>query len=349
MLCSEIRFSTRPMRSSREPARSASPTSARVDAGHLGDGGIGLRRVVDLELDQQAAQVALVARQRAVQQQRALGLVQLQQAGQRVDVLLDQRGLLLQRVRQPVAGDGQHRQQVLGLVLGVFVEVEEQRAFFVGAAPDAVALQELASSASCSWPRQNSLSLQRRPRNSRSRASAGAGHTRWRPASDSRPFEVAPHVELARPAWRASVSTKCEHIRSSTGASFRPGEGSTCRSSRTLDHRKASRTLDAPAYDNASRCYMEDAALRGMPRHCRGICARTMPRMIELADIRAAAARLQGQVLDTPCVESRTLSRDHRRAGVPEVREPAVHRLVQGARRLQQAGPAQRRGDARAA
>jgi threonine dehydratase len=30
--------------------------------------------------------------------------------------------------------------------------------------------------------------------------------------------------------------------------------------------------------------------------------------MLELADIRAAAARLQGQVLNTPCVESRTLS-----------------------------------------
>src|SRR5438270_130213 len=30
--------------------------------------------------------------------------------------------------------------------------------------------------------------------------------------------------------------------------------------------------------------------------------------MIELADVRAAEARLQGQVLDTPCVESRTLS-----------------------------------------
>jgi threonine dehydratase len=30
--------------------------------------------------------------------------------------------------------------------------------------------------------------------------------------------------------------------------------------------------------------------------------------MIELADIRAAAARLHGQLLDTPCVESRTLS-----------------------------------------
>jgi threonine dehydratase len=32
------------------------------------------------------------------------------------------------------------------------------------------------------------------------------------------------------------------------------------------------------------------------------------PRMIELEDIHRAAARLQGQVLDTPCVESRTLS-----------------------------------------
>jgi threonine dehydratase len=31
--------------------------------------------------------------------------------------------------------------------------------------------------------------------------------------------------------------------------------------------------------------------------------------MIDIADIRAAAVRLQGQVLDTPCVESRTLSR----------------------------------------
>src|SRR3954453_23793540 len=30
--------------------------------------------------------------------------------------------------------------------------------------------------------------------------------------------------------------------------------------------------------------------------------------MIELADIRQAAQRLQGQVLNTPCVESRTLS-----------------------------------------
>jgi threonine dehydratase len=34
----------------------------------------------------------------------------------------------------------------------------------------------------------------------------------------------------------------------------------------------------------------------------------TIPAMIELADIRAAAARLQGHVLNTPCVESRTIS-----------------------------------------
>jgi threonine dehydratase len=33
-----------------------------------------------------------------------------------------------------------------------------------------------------------------------------------------------------------------------------------------------------------------------------------MPAMIEIADIRAAAGRLQGQVLNTPCVESRTIS-----------------------------------------
>ncbi|HEY0886326.1 MAG TPA: pyridoxal-phosphate dependent enzyme, partial [Ramlibacter sp.] len=30
--------------------------------------------------------------------------------------------------------------------------------------------------------------------------------------------------------------------------------------------------------------------------------------MIQIADIRAAAERLQGQVLETPCVESRTIS-----------------------------------------
>jgi threonine dehydratase len=33
-----------------------------------------------------------------------------------------------------------------------------------------------------------------------------------------------------------------------------------------------------------------------------------MPAMLQLADVRQAAQRLQGQVLDTPCVESRTIS-----------------------------------------
>jgi hypothetical protein len=51
---------------------------ARVDARDVGDGRIGLGRVVDLELDQQRAQVALIARERAVEQQRAFGLVELQ-------------------------------------------------------------------------------------------------------------------------------------------------------------------------------------------------------------------------------------------------------------------------------
>ena len=69
-----------------------------VDAGHLGNGGVGFGCVIDLELHQDAAHVALVAGQRAVQQQRTLGFVKLQQAGQRVDVFLDQCGLALERL-----------------------------------------------------------------------------------------------------------------------------------------------------------------------------------------------------------------------------------------------------------
>lgn len=55
---------------------------------------------------------------------------------------------------------------------------------------------------------------------------------------------------------------------------------------------------------------MEDAGYGETPHF--GLLARhfrpTIPPMIELADIRAAAARLQGHVLNTPCVESRTIS-----------------------------------------
>jgi hypothetical protein len=64
-----------------------SATSSGLHTRHFGNGGIGLRGIVDLELDQDAAQVALVAGQRSVEQQCALGLVELQQAGQRIDVL----------------------------------------------------------------------------------------------------------------------------------------------------------------------------------------------------------------------------------------------------------------------
>ena len=115
-----------------------------IDTGDLGNRCIGFGRIVDLEFDQQRTQVALVARQRAVQQQRALGLVELQQTGQRIDVFLDQGRLLTQRMREPVARDRQDREQVLRLVLGVFIEVEEKRTFFVRASPDAMTRQESA-------------------------------------------------------------------------------------------------------------------------------------------------------------------------------------------------------------
>ncbi|EWS53349.1 hypothetical protein X551_03858 [Methylibium sp. T29] len=115
---------------------------ALVDLRHLRDRRVGLLRTRHLELDEQTAQVALVARQRAVQQQRALGRVELQQTGQRIDVLLHQRRFLLDAALQPLGGGAQHGQQVLGRVLHVLVDVEEQRAFLVGPAPRAVAGDE---------------------------------------------------------------------------------------------------------------------------------------------------------------------------------------------------------------
>ena len=114
----------------------------RFNTGHGGECRIGFLRVADLEFHQQPAQVALVARQRAVQQQCALGRVQLQQASQGIDVLLHQRRLFLQPPRQPVAGGGQHGEQVFRRVLDVLVDVEEKRAFLIGPAPRAVALKE---------------------------------------------------------------------------------------------------------------------------------------------------------------------------------------------------------------
>ena len=85
-----------------------------VDAGHGGNRRIGLLRAGDLELHQQPAQIALIARQGAVQQQRALGRVELQQPGQRVDVLLDQRRFLLQPAFQAFGSGAEHGEQILG-------------------------------------------------------------------------------------------------------------------------------------------------------------------------------------------------------------------------------------------
>ena len=80
---------------------------------------------------------------------------------------------------------------------------------------------------SASWPRHSSLLTQRRAKNSRKRAKTDTGHTKCRPAKPTRPLRSR---RMFRPApWRvASVSTKCEHIRSKTGASNRPGEGIQC-------------------------------------------------------------------------------------------------------------------------
>jgi hypothetical protein len=127
-----------PMRSRRDPAQGL----GHLVLVHVGDGRDGGKRLLGvghLELHQQAAQVALVTRQRAIQQQCAFRCVELQQAAQRVDVLLDERGLLLQAAVQPFRRGAQHRHQVLGCVLDVFVDVEEEGAFFVGTSPGAVA------------------------------------------------------------------------------------------------------------------------------------------------------------------------------------------------------------------
>src|SRR6187399_3702401 len=90
-----------------------------------------------------------------------------------------------------------------------------------------------ASSPKVSWPRHCSLPLQRRPRNSRRRCNAVTGHTRWRPVRDNRLAQS--RRRLKRAALRSvSASTNCEHMRSSTGASRRPGDNTIWTSARAL-------------------------------------------------------------------------------------------------------------------
>jgi hypothetical protein len=123
----------------------------------------------------------------------------LQQPGQRVDVLLNQRGLLLQALGQPLAGNRQQRNQILGLVLGVLIQIEEQGAFFIGPAPDAMAGQELRIAQTLvaapvlvayATPRQE-LAY---PAQYRSRPD------QMSPGQPDHAVEIAPHVEIRPPA-----------------------------------------------------------------------------------------------------------------------------------------------------
>ena len=113
------------------------------DACYFRQGGIGFRRIFDLEFHQQAAQVALIPCQRAVQQQSPLCATEHQQAGQGIDVFLDQRALLFEGVVQPLSCHSQNRKKILGQVFGVFVQVKEQGTFFIRTAPYTMALHEL--------------------------------------------------------------------------------------------------------------------------------------------------------------------------------------------------------------
>ena len=176
-----------------------------IDAGQFGYGGVSLGRIIDLELDQDAAQVALVPGQRAVQQQGALGLVELQQAGQRVDVLLHQGGLFFQRVGEPLARHGQQRNQVLGLVLGVFVQIKEQRAFFVRAAPHTVTGQELGIAQGFVAAPVFIGATAAQQKFAHAREYLSRPH-QMAPGQRDHAVEVAPHIEI-----RAAPRRECQH------------------------------------------------------------------------------------------------------------------------------------------
>ncbi len=69
--------------------------------------------------------------------------------------------------------------------------------------------------------------------------------------------------------------------------------------------------------------------------------------MVGIEEIRRAAARLAGQVLDTPCVESRTLSEIVGAQVFLKFENLQFTCLVQGTRRVQQAGRSVGRAAAR--
>ena len=86
----------------------------RLHARHLRERFIRLGCIAYLELHQQAAQISLVARESAVEQERALGAVELQQTRECIDVFLNQGAVLLECKVEPIARHREHREQIFG-------------------------------------------------------------------------------------------------------------------------------------------------------------------------------------------------------------------------------------------
>ena len=99
-------------------------------------------------------------------------------------------------------------------------------------------------------------------------------------------------------------------------------------------------------------CRRVRAVAPGVRGYNRGPCPASRARVerpCHVESIRVAAERLRGHIEKTPCVHSRTLSQITGARGLPQVREPAVHRLVQGTRRAEQAVIADARAEGAAA
>src|SRR6185369_1639659 len=101
------------------------------------------------------------------------------------------------------------------------------------------------------------------------RASTLAGHTRCLPVRESSAFQS--RRRLKRPACcSVSVRTKCEHSRSSTGASARPGESNTRGEAGASAWRRTMKSSCADEWAGLATC---------PPRRlhwCRAVCPRAI-------------------------------------------------------------------------
>ena len=77
--------------------------------------------------------------------------------------------------------------------------------------------------------------------------------------------------------------------------------------------------------------------------------AAAVPVTVTLADVQAARERLAGQIVGDALPAVAHAVGHHRRRDLAQVREPAIHRLVQGARRAQPSGAADARAGGRRA